>query len=115
VNPSEDLTADVPPAIAAELHARGAVTVIDVREDDEWTTGHISGAIHIPLAMLDPASIDASKPIITVCRSGNRSGKAADKLRAVGLMVRNMTGGMQDWVRTGLPVDAADGTAGSAR
>jgi rhodanese-related sulfurtransferase len=115
VNPSEDLTADVTPAIAAELHARGAVTVIDVREDDEWTAGHISGAVHMPLATLDPASIDASTPIITVCRSGNRSRKAADALRAVGRTVHNMTGGMQDWIRTGLPVDVVDKTAGSAR
>jgi rhodanese-related sulfurtransferase len=115
VNPPENPTADVTPAATAELLARAAVTVIDVREDEEWTTGHISGAIHIPLAALDPARIDASKPIIAVCRSGNRSGKAADTLRAAGLTVHNMTGGMNGWARAGLPVHAADGTVGSVR
>jgi rhodanese-related sulfurtransferase len=101
VNPPENPTADVTPAATAELLARAAVTVIDVREDEEWTTGHISGAIHIPLAALDPARIDASKP--------------ADTLRAAGLTVHNMTGGMNGWARAGLPVHAADGTVGSVR
>lgn len=113
MNPSENPAADVTAAATAELLACGAVSVIDVREDEEWMTGHISGAVHIPLSTLDPARIDASKPIIAVCRSGNRSGKAADTLRAAGLTVHNMTGGMNEWARAGLPVHAADGTAGS--
>jgi rhodanese-related sulfurtransferase len=115
VNLPEHPTADVTPAATAELLACGVVTVIDVREDKEWTAGHIKGTVHIPLGTLDPARIDASRPIIAVCRSGNRSGKAADTLRAAGLTVHNMTGGMNSWAQAGLPVHAADGTTGSVR
>jgi rhodanese-related sulfurtransferase len=46
VNPSENPTADVSPAAAAELLASGAVTVVDVREPEEWTAGHFDGACH---------------------------------------------------------------------
>jgi rhodanese-related sulfurtransferase len=111
----DDPIADVTPAATAELLGAGTVTVIDVRDGDEWAAGHIRGAIHAPLDSLYPAAVDASKPIITVCRSGNRSGKAAERLRAGGLTVRNMTGGMNAWAHTGLPVHAADGTPGSVR
>jgi rhodanese-related sulfurtransferase len=111
----DDPTADVTPAATAELLAAGTVTVIDVRDGDEWSAGHIRGAIHAPLNSLDPAAVDASKPIIAVCRSGNRSRKATEMLRAGGLTVHNMTGGMHAWAQTGLPVQAADRTPGSVR
>lgn len=112
---ADDPTADVTPAATAELLGTGTVTVIDVRDGDEWTAGHIGGAIHIPLSSLDPAAVDTSKPIIAVCRSGSRSGKATEMLRAGGLRVHNMTGGMNAWARTGLPVQTAGGTPGSIR
>jgi rhodanese-related sulfurtransferase len=111
----DDPAADVTPGDTAALLAAGTVTVIDVRDDDEWAAGHIRGAIHTPLGRLGPAAVDASKPIIAVCRSGSRSGKAAVRLRAGGLTARNMAGGMNAWARTGLPVHAADGTPGSIR
>jgi rhodanese-related sulfurtransferase len=111
----DDPAADVTPAAAAELLRAGAVTVIDVRDGDEWSAGHIRGAVHIPLSSLSPGAVDAGKPIIAVCRSGSRSGKATDILRAGGLTVHNMTGGMNAWARSGLPVQAADGTPGSVR
>jgi rhodanese-related sulfurtransferase len=107
-------TADVTPAAAAELPAAGTVTVIDVR-DDEWAAGHIRGAIHTPPDSLNPATIDATKPIIAVCRSGSRSAKATEKLRAGGLTARNMTGGTNARAQAGLPVHATDGTPGSIR
>jgi rhodanese-related sulfurtransferase len=111
----DDPAPDVTPAATAELPAASAVTVIDVRDGDERTAGHIRGAIRIPLNSLNPTVADASKPSIAVCRSGNRSGKATERLRAGGLRVRNMTGGMNARARTGPPVHATDGTPGSVR
>jgi rhodanese-related sulfurtransferase len=118
VNPSDNHTADVSPAAVAKLLASGAVIVVDVREPEEWTAGHIDGAVLIPLGTLNPvtiATIDGSKPVVAVCRSGKRSARAAQILRAAGLTVHNMTGGMNDWARVGLPVHTAPGTAGSLR
>jgi rhodanese-related sulfurtransferase len=80
------------------------VTLLDVREPDEWAKGHAAGAVHVPLGDLDPATVDTSRPIVAVCGSGNRSAKAADLLRQAGIDVRNMAGGMKTWYRAGLPM-----------
>jgi rhodanese-related sulfurtransferase len=69
----------------------------------------------IPHDSLNPTAADASKPSIAVCRSGNRSGKATERLRAGRLRVRNMTGGMNARAHTGPPVHATDGTPGNVR
>jgi rhodanese-related sulfurtransferase len=85
--------------------ASGAV-VIDVRERDEWHSGHIDGAVHVPLsqigARLDDIPVDAE--VITVCRSGMRSSKAAGQLTSAGRKVANLAGGMNAWRSAGLPV-----------
>ncbi|GAA4668464.1 rhodanese-like domain-containing protein [Nocardioides nanhaiensis] len=108
-----------PPAVpeidvhrAARLAAEG-VLLLDVREDAEWEAGHAPGARHVPLAELDPASLPVGEPIVAVCRSGNRSGKASTVLAAAGHDVVNMTGGMQAWQAAGLPVQAPGGGPGS--
>lgn len=73
--------------------------LIDVRTKDEVDNGKIPGVRHIPLHEL-PArmhEIDKDKECILVCRSGNRSGKAAKLLKANGFNAINMTGGMLGW------------------
>jgi rhodanese-related sulfurtransferase len=109
---------DVTPGAAARLLSAEAVIVLDVREDDEWNAGHIDGARHIPLAQLDPLIPDAlgltpGTPIVVVCRSGNRSARAAAALRTAGPAVHNMTGGMNAWAAEGLPVVTAGGAPGT--
>ena len=93
----------------AEAHARasGGALLIDVREPDEWQSGHAPGAKHLPLGQLGRrlAELPGDKELITVCRSGSRSSLAAAQLRRAGFVrVRNMTGGMVAWSRAGLPV-----------
>ena len=88
---------------ASELEARlndgQQVNMIDVRESDEIATGKITGAKHIPLgevpARLD--ELDKSQPYTLICRSGGRSGRAAEFLEEEGYDVTNMTGGMLSW------------------
>ncbi|WP_255696555.1 rhodanese-like domain-containing protein [Allobranchiibius sp. GilTou73] len=86
---------------------------MDVREDEEWDRGHAAGAVHIPLGDLEPATMDTAVPVITICRSGKRSGKAAERLAAAGFQVRNMVGGMSAWHEQGLPMVRDDGSAGA--
>jgi 3-mercaptopyruvate sulfurtransferase SseA len=75
VSLADDPTADVTPAATAELLGTGTVTVIDVRDGDEWTAGHIGGAIHIPLSSLIP-------PLSTRANRSSRSaGPAAVRAR----------------------------------
>ena|SRR5687767_11747169 len=92
-----------------EAHARGraGALLLDVRETDEWQSGHAAGAKHIPLGQLRSqlSGLPRDREIVTICRSGNRSSRAAAELRRAGFAdVRNMAGGMMAWARAGLPI-----------
>lgn len=104
----EDVTVDQAAALAED----GAL-VLDVREPEEWAEGHISGAHHMPLGELDPAAISRDSTVIAVCRSGNRSSKAAAILAEAGHEVVNMQGGMNAWTKAGLPVVTDTSTPGA--
>ncbi|WP_175989411.1 rhodanese-like domain-containing protein [Bacillus sp. Marseille-Q1617] len=73
--------------------------IIDVREDDEVAAGKIPAAKHIPLGSIETRmnELDKSKEYIMVCRSGGRSGRAAQFLESQGFNVINMAGGMLAW------------------
>lgn len=75
------------------------LNIIDVREADEVAAGKIPGAINIPLGLLEfrMNELDKNKEYILVCRSGGRSGRAAQLLESHGYNVINMTGGMLEW------------------
>lgn len=103
---------DVDPAEAARMAGREDVVLLDVREPAEWEAGHAAGAVHQPLDALDPAMLDPDVEYVAVCRSGNRSGKAAAVMAAAGLPVANMAGGMTAWAEAGLPIVRDDGGAG---
>ena len=93
--------------------ANGAV-VVDVRSDAEWSAGSVPGAVHIPLAQV-PAryqELPRGPRVVTVCKDGGLSGKAADALRQVGYDVVNLDGGLAAWVAAGLPVVDASGGSG---
>ncbi len=107
-----DQIPQIDPAQADALATEGAL-LLDVREPEEWDAGHISGAVHMPLGSLDVASVPADRVVVAVCRSGNRSGKAAAVLADAGIDVRNLAGGMKAWVAAGRTVARDDGTAGT--
>ena len=72
---------------------------IDVREVEEVRAGKIPGAINMPLGLVEfrMHELDKSKEYVMVCRSGGRSGRAAQFLESYGFKVINMDGGMLDW------------------
>lgn len=93
---------------------RDELRLLDVREDDEWTVGHIEGAKHIPLSEL-PArldEIDRDRTIVTVCRAGGRAAQAAQVLSGSGWSTEVMKGGMNPWADADLPVTTPDGAPG---
>jgi rhodanese-related sulfurtransferase len=94
--------------------SRQDIQVLDVREDDEWTAGRIDGAAHIPLGELERRvdELDRNRPVVTVCRSGGRAGKAAEFLRGAGLNAEVMDGGMTQWAEDKLPFTTPDGRPG---
>lgn len=99
---------DVPQITVAELaplHAQGA-TVIDVREPSEYVEGHVPGAPLIPLGTVPDrlAEIPAEGTVYVICKSGGRSQKAAELLRANGVDAVNVAGGTTAWIEAGQPV-----------
>ena len=106
------MTNEVGPVDVTRLQRRGAV-LLDVREVDEWTAGHAPHAVHVPLGRVgEAASRFARQEVLTVCRSGARSARAAKILAAAGVGVHSVAGGMSAWASAGLPVVRDDGSPG---
>lgn len=85
-----------------ELSSGKRVTLLDVRNQQEFEYCHIQGAIHIPLNELaDYASkVDRQADIVVYCKSGVRSSKAVEVLTAQGFSrLRHLAGGILSWVR----------------
>lgn len=103
----------VAPVQVPSLLDSGAL-LVDVREPFEWREGHAPRARHIPLSELQRRIRDlpAGRQVVTVCRSGHRSARAARLLAAHGYQVFNVAGGMHGWARAGLPVVVKDGRTG---
>jgi len=99
----------VTPQEALQMVKAGLAYGIDVREIDEWNSGHFELFTLSPLSEFEEAVLPTDKPIIFICRSGNRSGKACNAVEPTGLKVMNMTGGMLAWQQAGLPMSAANG------
>jgi rhodanese-related sulfurtransferase len=89
-----------------KLNGSDGALVLDVREPDEFRSGHIKGATLIPLGDLGErlAELPKSQDIVVVCASGSRSGAATRYLVSAGYKAFNLRGGMSAWVRAGLPV-----------
>lgn len=103
----------IDPDEAKEAMEAGAV-LLDVREPHEWRSGHAPKARHIPLSQLGSRAkeLPRNREILVVCRSGNRSRRAARMLSAQRSDVANVKGGMGAWARHGLPVVAKGGGPG---
>ena len=102
---------DLPPDQVADLHERGEIQLIDVREPYEYEAGHIAGAQHIELERLasQAETIDRERPVVFQCRLGARAGMAAQAFRASGYQAYNMDGGLQAWAERGLPLEPDGG------
>ena len=109
-----DEAADVDVTNAHTLQTEGTAHILDVREDDEWDAGHIPGAVHIPLATLGGRMGEVTKGRVwlVICRSGSRSSRAAEVLRASGIDARNVAGGVRAWAQAGLPFQTRQGAPG---
>src|ERR1051326_9024144 len=86
------------------------MTLVDVREGEEWRAGHLPGAIHVPRAWLemqaDDKLPDHDAPIVLYCAGGNRSALAARTLRELGYSnLRHMVRGFSGWRDGGFRVE----------
>ena len=73
-------------------------TVVDVRQDAEYATGHLPGAVHIELGSLSKSAISAAGPLTLMCGHGERAMTAASILAATGRQdMAVAVGGPADW------------------
>ena len=102
----------VRPHQVRRLIANGAA-VVDVREPGQWDAGHIKGSINIPLAGVLARRGDIPQGVVvTVCRSGPRSARAAELLAAHGYQAHNLRGGLREWDYSGYPLTDGAGEPG---
>lgn len=96
-------------AEAARRHAAGT-PVIDVREPDEYVDGHVPGAPLIPLATVPHrvSEVPSQGEVLVICKSGGRSQRAAEFLRAQGIDAVNIAGGTTGWIDAGHRVVIGD-------
>ncbi len=89
--------------------SKGCV-VIDVRETDEYVSGHVPGAVSVPLSVLVD-NVDAFPDATTtyvICQAGGRSMRACEYLEGLGKSVVNVAGGTGAWIAAGYDVVAGE-------
>jgi rhodanese-related sulfurtransferase len=86
------------------------VSVVDVRESDEYISGHIPGAVHIPLSMIPVrhSELDKNQTQYLICEAGGRSAQAGMYLESQGFEVVNIAGGTGALRMMGTPLTSGD-------
>ena len=89
----------IKPAEFQVLNQKEDITILDVREVEEFQSGHIEGALNAPLSMLENGyeQLDSSKRYYVICQGGMRSERACQFLETKGFDVVNVEGGMNQW------------------
>ena len=96
--------------VKRRIDAGEKLTLVDVREDNEWARGHLPGAVHLGKGVIErdieQAVPDQSAPLVLYCGGGFRSALAADNLQKMGYTnVISMDGGWRAWVEAGYPTE----------
>jgi rhodanese-related sulfurtransferase len=107
---------DPMPSARDVYDTKDSAQILDVREPYEWEAGHVEGSVHLPLAQVmsggEQDRVSRDRPVLVICRSGNRSELAALMLQARGIDATNVEGGLEEWEREGLPLVDSNGNPG---
>ncbi len=106
--------AGLSPAAAVHLINREKAVVVDVREAEEFAAGHLVGSRNIPLGDLEAKLVSAVKnkalPVILVCQTGARSGRAVEAAKNLGYeQAQSLAGGLAAWKTANVPVEKLEG------
>tara|TARA_Y100000588_G_scaffold338609_1_gene380762 strand:+ start:707 stop:1132 length:426 start_codon:yes stop_codon:yes gene_type:complete len=99
----------ISPVQATRLINDNDAVVVDVRPESEYREGHVVNAIHIPLSdfgsQLNKLIKYKNRPVVAICRAGQQSGEACNKLKKNGHETcYSVTGGVSAWRDAGLPL-----------
>ena len=95
--------------VKRRLEAGENFYLVDVREESEWSRGHLPGAIHLSKGIIErdieTTIPDSDATIVLYCGGGFRSALVADNLQQMGYAnVLSMDGGWREWNEAGYPV-----------
>lgn len=95
-----------PQAYQSEIASADHV-LIDVRTPEEFASGHIAGAVNIPIDTLSGrlSEVPNDAPVVVYCRTGNRSAQAAQILKDADYSTIYDLGGVVGWTQAGLPLE----------
>jgi rhodanese-related sulfurtransferase len=87
--------------------------VVDVRRDDEWVTGHVQGAVHVPIDDLSDRidQVPQDKKVLFICAAGVRSGLACEVAASMGFETENLYNiedGTPVWIAGGHPTSYSE-------
>lgn len=96
--------------VKKRMDAGEKLTLVDVREDNEWVKGHIKGAVHLGKGVIErdieKAIPNKEQEIILYCGGGFRSALVADNLKRMGYSNPvSMDGGWRGWNEQGFPTE----------
>lgn len=95
--------------LKADLDAKKVPVLVDVRSTGEFASGHVPGALNIPIDQLEGrvAELDAYKgaEVYLICQVGGRSARAQSLLGAKGFTTVNVSDGTAAWASGGFPVE----------
>ncbi len=99
----------VSPTEAVQLINRERAVLIDVSEPAEFAAGHAVGSKSVPIGTLEKATNlpkNKALPLVVVCPTGARAGRAVATLRTLGFEnVRSLGGGLASWRAANLPIE----------
>ena len=92
----------------AQARVAAGALLLDVREMDEWRETRIPGSTLLPMSEIASrvADVPRDRPLVVVCRSGNRSHQVAAWLTSQGFDAANLMHGILGWARMGLPLES---------
>ncbi|EHL30062.1 rhodanese-like domain-containing protein [Legionella drancourtii] len=99
-----------PQELKEKLDQHEPIYLIDVREDHEWGTGNIPGAMHLGKGIIErdieKTIPDLTQQIVVYCSGGFRCALVADSLQKMGYShVYSLNPGMQGWIDAGYPIE----------
>ncbi len=90
----------------SELAERSNTPLIDVREANEFASGHVPGAVNIPMSELGGRLEELpGEAFDVICQIGGRSARVVEALEARGYDATNVEGGTAEWIARGLEVE----------
>ena len=109
INEGKQGGAAITPTNLVSLVNREGAMLVDIRDTKEYSSGHIAGALSMPVSSIDARigelESHKEKTVVLVCKMGQHASATGRKLKALGFEnVRRLSGGMSEWTASSLPI-----------